>query len=220
VECTGRCGIDFRQHAGTRRTSRWCRTVGSRLTSWKKPVAAISKCPPHAPGVQCFASGCQPPPCMVRAWLRLRMPPSGMGACASWTGGPSQSAYSTPAGCPPCHTRMTDHVPPGDEPHEGPGALYTPPHRQRHLSTALGTYYVSTVLSILRTPVSRSVNTSVLPSIWEPGDTCVCIYTYCFAIVHLGAFCIENAPTLVATKSCPVTTGAHSGCNLFTSGSN
>jgi hypothetical protein len=126
--------------------------------------------------------------CTRRPVLRFRVPattvhgarvappphaPSGMGACASWTGGPSQSAYSTPAGCPPCHTRMTDHVPPGDEPHEGPGALYTPPHRQRHLSTALGTYYVSTVLSILRTPVSRSVNTSVLPSIWEPGDACV-----------------------------------------------
>jgi hypothetical protein len=38
---------------------------------------------------------------------------------------------------------------------------------------------------------------------------------YCFAIVHL-----ENAPTLVATRSCPVATGAHSGCNLFTSGCN
>jgi hypothetical protein len=36
----------------------------------------------------------------------------------------------------------------------------------------------------------------------------------------MGAFCIENAPTLVATKSCPVATGAHSGCNLFTSGCN
>jgi hypothetical protein len=36
------------------------------------------------------------------------------------------------------------------------------------------------------------------------------IYIYCFAIVHLGAFCIENAPTLIATKSCPVATGAHS----------
>jgi hypothetical protein len=41
-----------------------------------------------------------------------------------------------------------------------------------------------------------------------------------FAIVHLGAFCIENAPTLVATRFCPVATGAHSGCNLFTSGCN
>jgi hypothetical protein len=30
----------------------------------------------------------------------------------------------------------------------------------------------------------------------------------------------ENAPTLVATMSCPVATGAHSGCNLFTSGCN
>jgi hypothetical protein len=46
------------------------------------------------------------------------------------------------------------------------------------------------------------------------------IYIYCFAIVHLGAFCIENALTLVATRSCPVSTGAHSGCNLFTSGCN
>jgi hypothetical protein len=46
------------------------------------------------------------------------------------------------------------------------------------------------------------------------------IYIYCFAIVHLGAFCIQNAPTLVATRSCPVATGAHSGCNLFTSGCN
>jgi hypothetical protein len=35
------------------------------------------------------------------------------------------------------------------------------------------------------------------------------------AIVHLGAF-----STLVATKSCPVATRAHSGCNLFTSGCN
>jgi hypothetical protein len=46
------------------------------------------------------------------------------------------------------------------------------------------------------------------------------IYIYCFAIVHMGAFCKENAPTLVATKSCPVATGAHSGCNLFMSGCN
>jgi hypothetical protein len=46
------------------------------------------------------------------------------------------------------------------------------------------------------------------------------IYIYCSAIVHLGTFCIENAPTLVATRSCPVATGAHSGCNLFTSGCN
>jgi hypothetical protein len=48
----------------------------------------------------------------------------------------------------------------------------------------------------------------------------ICIYIYSFAIVHLGAFCIENAPTLVATRFCPVATGAHSGCNLFTSGCN
>jgi hypothetical protein len=45
-------------------------------------------------------------------------------------------------------------------------------------------------------------------------------YIYCFAIVHLGAFCIQNAPTLVATRSCPVAIGAYSGCNLFTSGCN
>jgi hypothetical protein len=31
---------------------------------------------------------------------------------------------------------------------------------------------------------------------------------------------LQNAPTLVATKSCPVATEAHSGCNLFTSGCN
>jgi hypothetical protein len=54
----------------------------------------------------------------------------------------------------------------------------------------------------------------------------VCIYIdthihiYSFAIVHLGAFCIENAPTLVATRFCPVATGAHSGCYLFPSGCN
>jgi hypothetical protein len=46
------------------------------------------------------------------------------------------------------------------------------------------------------------------------------IYIHYFAIMHLGAFCIENAPTLVATRPCPVATGAHSGCNLFTSGCN
>jgi hypothetical protein len=64
-------------------------------------------------------------------------------------------------------------------------------------------------------------------------DECVCvvsvsdvlcnsiyIYIYCFAIVHLGAFSIQNAPTFVATRFCPVATGAHSGCNLFTSGCN
>jgi hypothetical protein len=49
---------------------------------------------------------------------------------------------------------------------------------------------------------------------------CVYIYIYSFAIVHLGAICIENAPTLVTTRSCPVATGTHSGCNLFTSGCN
>jgi hypothetical protein len=50
----------------------------------------------------------------------------------------------------------------------------------------------------------------------------ICVYTciYCFAIVHLGAFFIENAPTLVAIRSRPVATGAHSGCNLFTLGCN
>jgi hypothetical protein len=34
------------------------------------------------------------------------------------------------------------------------------------------------------------------------------------------AFCIENAPTLVTTRSCPVAIGAHSGCNLFMSSCN
>jgi hypothetical protein len=29
-----------------------------------------------------------------------------------------------------------------------------------------------------------------------------------------------DSATLVATRSCPVATGAHSGCNLFTSGCN
>jgi hypothetical protein len=38
--------------------------------------------------------------------------------------------------------------------------------------------------------------------------------------IALGAFCIENAPNLVATRFCPVATGAHSDCNLFTSGCN
>jgi hypothetical protein len=40
------------------------------------------------------------------------------------------------------------------------------------------------------------------------------VYVYCFAIVHLGAFSIKNTPTLVATRYCPVATGAHSGCNF------
>jgi hypothetical protein len=46
----------------------------------------------------------------------------------------------------------------------------------------------------------------------QPQGLCIC-YTECtwvhfsFAIMHLGAFCIENAPTLVAINSCLVATG-------------
>jgi hypothetical protein len=35
----------------------------------------------------------------------------------------------------------------------------------------------------------------------------VCVRVYCFAIMHLRAFCIENASTLVAISSCAVAIG-------------
>jgi hypothetical protein len=49
----------------------------------------------------------------------------------------------------------------------------------------------------------------VLNIIWYPRYSIIqlYIYTHSFAIVHLGAFCIDNATTLVATSSCPVATG-------------
>jgi hypothetical protein len=56
-----------------------------------------------------------------------------------------------------------------------------------------------TTLGTKSTPTKSTLGTN-----WAPS----------FAIVHLGAFRIENAPTLVATRSCPVATGAHPGCSF------
>jgi hypothetical protein len=55
------------------------------------------------------------------------------------------------------------------------------------------------------------------PSFFYSVIYMIYIYTlFCYS----APGCILYAPTLVATRSCPVATGAHSGCNLFTSGCN